>query len=173
MVVIGRDKYKVTAVDMPLSVLFLCTGNSCRSIMAEALLAHYGGKRFLSYSAGSFPAGSVHPMSIATLKMHGIEGTGYRSKSWDEFINQSIDVVMTVCDAAAGESCPIFSGRPLKAHWGVPDPAKFEGTEEEIQSAFSRVYSVLEKRVKALVSLPLESLSRERLYQRLFEIGKL
>ena len=98
--------------------------------MAEALLAHHGKDKFQSHSAGSFPTGEVHPLSLATLKARGIPTTGYRSKSWDEFIDQKIDIAITVCDAAAGESCPLFPGKPVKAHWGVPDPAKFQGSEE-------------------------------------------
>lgn len=154
-------------------VLFLCTGNSCRSIMAEALLAHHGGEHFLSRSAGSFPTGKVHPLSLATLKARGITASGYRSKSWDEFVGQPIDIVITVCDAAAGESCPLFPGKPLKAHWGVPDPAKFHGTEEETRAEFSRVCDILEKRIKALIRLPVETMDKNELRQKLNEIGKL
>lgn len=154
-------------------VLFLCTGNSCRSIMAEALLAHHDGERFLSRSAGSFPTGKVHPLSIATLKARGIIASGYRSKSWDEFSGQPIDIVFTVCDAAAGESCPLFPGKPLKAHWGVPDPAKFHGTAEETRAEFSRVCDILEKRIKALIRLPIESMSKDELQQKLHTISEI
>jgi arsenate reductase len=154
-------------------VLFLCTGNSCRSIMAEALLAHHGGAQFISNSAGSFPTGEVHPLSLATLKARGIATTGYRSKSWDEFAGQPIDIVITVCDAAAGESCPIFPGKPLKAHWGVPDPAKFQGTEAETRIEFARVCDILEKRIKALIRLPLGGISNEELQHKLHAITEL
>ena len=154
-------------------VLFLCTGNSCRSIMAEALLAHHGGEHFVAGSAGSFPTGEVHPLSLATLKARGIATSGYRSKSWDEFTDQPIDIVVTVCDAAAGESCPIFPGKPLKAHWGVPDPAKFQGTDDQTRAEFARVCDILEKRVKALIRLPLDDIDKEELQQKLYAIGAL
>lgn len=156
-----------------LNVLFLCTGNSCRSIMAEALLAHHGAQHFVSRSAGSFPTGQVHPMSLATLKARGMPVSGYRSKSWDEFTGQPIDIVITVCDAAAGESCPIFPGKPLKAHWGVPDPAKFQGTPEETRAEFSRVCDMLERRIKALVRLPVEEMDKDELQQKLHAIGEI
>lgn len=154
-------------------VLFLCTGNSCRSIMAEALLANAGGIRFLSSSAGSFPTGSVNTLSLETLKARGIATQGYRSKSWNEFSDQRIDIVITVCDAAAGEACPLFPGKPLKAHWGVEDPAKFIGTPEEIRAEFVRVCNVLERRVRALVRLPLEQMGSDEQQQKLREIGNI
>lgn len=154
-------------------VLFLCTGNSCRSIMAEALLNHLGGDRFLAFSAGSFPTGTVHPLSLKTLKTRGIAATGYRSKSWDEFLGQPIDIVITVCDAAAGESCPFFPGKPLKAHWGVPDPAKFLGTEAETLAEFSHVCDTLEKRIKALCNLPIDKMDGQELQQKLRTLGEL
>ncbi len=141
--------------------------------MAEALLGHYGEGRFSSYSAGSFPTGEVHPMSIAILKAHSIGAEGYRSKSWDEFTDKHIDIVITVCDAAAGESCPIFHSKPLKAHWGVADPAKFTGTTVAIQNEFDRTYGILEKRVKTLVALPMETMDTEILKQELIKIGNI
>lgn len=153
------------------TVLFLCTGNSCRSIMAEALLAHYGAGRFKSVSAGSFPAGYVHPMSIKTLEKQGIAAEGSRSKSWDEFADEKIDIVITVCDNAAGESCPLFPGNWVKAHWGVPDPAKFEGSEKEIAEEFLRVFHVLERRIQMLIHLPVEIMSEEKLKEKLTLIG--
>lgn len=154
-------------------VLFLCTGNSCRSIMAEALLAHYGGDGFLSSSAGSFPTGKVHPLSLETLKARGIATQGFRSKSWDEFSGQRIDIVITVCDAAAGEACPLFPGTPIKAHWGVEDPAKFIGTPEETRAEFARVCDILERRVRAMTRLPFETMDKEERQQKLREIGDL
>jgi arsenate reductase (thioredoxin) len=157
----------------PVSVLFLCTGNSCRSIMAEALLAHDGGQRFRSYSAGSFPTREVHPVSLETLHAKGIGTAGYRSKSWDEFTHQPMDIVITVCDAAAGEACPAFPGAPLKAHWGVSDPAQFQGSKEETQAEFTRICHQLETRVQALVDLPVEAMERETLQQALHRIGQL
>lgn len=141
--------------------------------MAEALLNHFGGERFAAFSAGSFPTGSVHPLSLATLKARGIASTGYRSKSWDEFAGQPIDIVITVCDSAAGESCPIFPGKPLKAHWGVPDPAKFQGTDTEIRNEFSRVCDTLEKRIKALTKLPLDKIDNQELQQKLYVLSEI
>ncbi len=154
------------------TVLILCTGNSCRSVMAEGLLNHWGQGRFKAFSAGSFPTGQVNPMSLQTLDRHGLPSEGYRSKSWNEFTDQQIDIVITVCDAAAGESCPLFPGAPLKAHWGVPDPAHAEGTAEEIAAVFDRVYAQLERRVKALVALPVETLTQAELVAALTSIGK-
>jgi arsenate reductase len=156
-----------------LKVLVLCTGNSCRSVMAEGLLNHHGKDKILAFSAGSFPTGTVHPLSLATLKRHGINDQGYRSKSWDEFKGQPIDILITVCDNAAGEACPIFPGKPLKTHWGVPDPAHAKGTQAEIDSVFSSVFLILERRVKAFLRLPLEQMDKMELQQKLNEIGNL
>ncbi len=154
------------------TVLFLCTGNSCRSIMAEALLAYYGKGKFTSYSAGSFPTGKVHPKSLETLQSQNIPTAGLRSKSWDEFKDTKINIVITVCDNAAGEVCPIFFGSPVKIHWGVPDPAHFEGTEEEINAGFLRIFKIFEERIKYLVSLPIDDLDNTPLLQKLNEITK-
>ena len=156
------------------NVLFLCTGNSCRSVMAEALLRHYGAGRFRSFSAGSFPTGKIHPESLATLARHGISALGFESKSWDVFkdVAMDIDIVITVCDNAAGETCPIFPGSPVKAHWGVRDPAHFHGTPAEVKAEFDTVYGVLEKRVKALVALP-DGMEINALAAKLSEIGSL
>lgn len=156
-----------------LKVLVLCTGNSCRSVMAEGLLNHHGKDKILAFSAGSFPTGNVHPMSLATLKRHGISGQGYRSKSWDEFKDQPIDILITVCDNAAGEACPIFPGKPIKAHWGVPDPAHFHGTTTEVEAEFDRVFFMLEHRAKAFLRMPLEQMDKTELQQKLNEIGNL
>ncbi|MBY0354406.1 MAG: arsenate reductase ArsC [Rickettsiales bacterium] len=156
-----------------LKILVLCTGNSCRSVMAEGLLNHYGKDKILAFSAGSFPTGNVHPMSLATLKRHGMSDQGYRSKSWDEFKDQPIDILITVCDNAAGEVCPIFPGKPIKAHWGVPDPAHYQGTPTEIEAEFDRIFTMLEKRVKAFLRLPLEKIDKDELQQKLNEIGTL
>lgn len=153
------------------TVLFLCTGNSCRSIMAEALLTHWGAGRFRALSAGSFPTGDVHPMSLATLKKRSIATDGFRSKSWDAFAGEKIDTVITVCDNAAGESCPLFPGKWVKAHWGVPDPAKFEGTKKEISEEFSRICDVLERRVQMLIHLPINHMREDELKQKLTTIG--
>ena len=129
------------------NVLFLCTGNSCRSILAEGILSHYGKGKYQAYSAGSFPTGNVHPVALETLRNNGIELSNLRSKSWDEFKNKQIDLLVTVCDNAEGEVCPIFLGKPAKLHWGMPDPAHFEGTEAEISAEFQRVYKMLEKQI--------------------------
>jgi arsenate reductase (thioredoxin) len=156
-----------------LNVLFLCTGNSCRSIMAEALLKQLGKRRFRAFSAGSFPTGKVHPMSLATLKRHGIEAFGFESKSWDGFRNLvELDIVITVCDNAAGEVCPIFPGSPVKAHWGVPDPAHYQGTPEQVEEEFDRVYGMLERRIRALLQLP-DGINPADFSQRLDEIGNM
>lgn len=163
-----------------LNILVLCTGNSCRSIMAEGLLNHWGKGQLQAFSAGSHPTGTVHPMSINTLKRHGIKDTGYRSKSWDEFTDkqqQPLHLLITVCDNAAGEICPIFPNAPLKAHWGVADPAHFQGTTAEIEAEFDRIFFMLEERIKAFISLPLEELFQEKNQQKLRhilqEIGQL
>lgn len=128
--------------------LVLCTGNSCRSIMAEALINALGTGRYEAVSAGSNPAGYVHPKSIETLNRHGISVSNPRSKSWDEFAGQPFDLVITVCDAAAAESCPAFLGKHEKLHWSTPDPAKATGTEEEINAAFDEAFGMLKHRIE-------------------------
>jgi arsenate reductase (thioredoxin) len=133
-----------------LKVLVLCTGNSCRSVMAEALINHLGRGRYQAWSAGSVPAGYVHPKSIETLKRHGINPGEPRSKSWNEFAAQPFDLVITVCDQAAGESCPLFPGKPKKLHWSTPDPAKATGSEAEIDAAFDKAFLMLKNRVEDL-----------------------
>lgn len=129
-------------------VLVLCTGNSCRSIMAETLINALGAGRYEAVSAGSNPAGYVHPKSIETLKRHGINVSEPRSKSWDEFASQHFDLVITVCDAAAAESCPAFLGKHEKLHWSTPDPAKANGTEDEINAAFDEAFTLLKQRIE-------------------------
>lgn len=131
--------------------LVLCTGNSCRSVMAEALFNHLGNGEYEAVSAGSFPAGYVHPKSIETLKRHGIDPGKPHSKSWDEFVGQPFDVVVTVCDQAAGESCPLFLGKPQKLHWSTPDPAKATGTDKEIDVAFDQAFFMLKGRIEELL----------------------
>jgi arsenate reductase (thioredoxin) len=157
--------------EVPQKVLILCTGNSCRSIMAEGALNHLGQGRFIAFSAGSKPAGHVHPKSLALLQAKGIPTTGYRSKSWDEFANTPIDIVITVCDSAAGEACPVFFGEPVRAHWGVPDPAHATGTDAEIMAAFEKSYAMLEARIKALLRLP-PGLDKQELAKHLRTIGE-
>ena len=140
-------------------VLFLCTGNSARSVLAEALLAHHGGERFVSSSAGSQPKGAVHPVALETLERHGLPTTGFRSKSWDEFGAPGaapIDIVITVCDSAANETCPVWPGHPSAAHWGIPDPAAETSSPENQRRAFERAYQTLDARIRLLVALPIE-----------------
>ncbi|WP_345940170.1 arsenate reductase ArsC, partial [Legionella wadsworthii] len=132
----------------PIKLLFLCTGNSCRSIMAEAITNHYSNGRYLAFSAGSAPTGNVHPIAIETLTRHGIKPNILRSKSWNEFKAKSIDLVITVCDQAASESCPIFQGQPKKLHWSIPDPAQVEGSEMEINTAFEAIFNQLKQRIE-------------------------
>jgi|SRR6185503_19225301 len=135
----------------PLKVLVVCTGNSCRSIMAEALINNLGRGRYRAWSAGSVPTGFVHLKSIETLQRHGVDPGQKRSKSWNEFAEESFDLVITVCDQAAGESCPLFSGNPKKLHWSMPDPAKAAGSDSEIDAAFDEVFFMLKNRVEELM----------------------
>ena len=130
------------------NVLVLCTGNSCRSIIAESLINNLGNGSYTAVSAGSFPAGYVHPKSIETLQRHGIDGGEPRSKSWDEFANHEFELIITVCDQAASEACPRFPGTYKKLHWSTPDPAKAEGTESEIDAAFDAAYQMLKERIE-------------------------
>ena len=131
----------------PTKVLVLCTGNSCRSIMAEALINHIGQGRFQACSAGSHPTGEVHPRSIATLQRHGLDPGQPHSKSWDDMTKTAFDLIITVCDQAAGEPCPIFPGQPKKIHWSIPDPAKATGTEAAIQAAFDQTFFLLKEKI--------------------------
>src|SRR5688572_24502990 len=132
-------------------VLVLCTGNSCRSVIAEALINHLSRGRYVASSAGSSPAGYVHPKAIETLERHGIDPGTPQSKSWDVFANEAFDLVITVCDQAAGESCPLFAGSPKRLHWSIPDPAKAQGTPAEIDAAFENSFSLLKARIEDLL----------------------
>jgi arsenate reductase (thioredoxin) len=157
------------------NTLFLCTGNSCRSILAEAILNREGHGRFNAFSAGSYPNGKVNPHALALLQQLGYETAHFRSKSWDEFAvagAPKLDFVFTVCDNAAGETCPVWIGQPMTAHWGIPDPADAIGTEAEIALAFKLAYASLYRRIKAFVNLPIASLDRMSLQNRLTNIGK-
>lgn len=156
------------------NVLFLCTGNSARSIMAEVLLNHLGRGRFRAHSAGSHPNGRVNPFSIATLESFGLPTQGLRSKSWDEFAAPGappIDFIITVCDNAAGEACPVWPGRPQTAHWGVEDPAAVEGPEAKKRAAFRDAATILRRRIELFLALPLAKLDERSLRTRLREIG--
>ena len=157
------------------NVLFLCTANSARSILAEGLLNHLGRGRFRAYSAGSHPDGRVNPLAIETLRTLGMDAGEARSKSWYEFAGADaprMDLIFTVCDNAAGEACPVWPGHPVTAHWGVPDPAAVEGTEEQKRQAFRDAAATLRRRIEALVSLPLDTLDPAALRARLREIGR-
>lgn len=159
----------------PLRVLFLCTGNSARSIMAEALLDACGAGRFLAYSAGSRPRGEVHPLALETLRANGLRTEGLRSKSWEEFARPDapeMDIVVTVCDSASGESCPLWPGRPLRAHWSVPDPAAVEGSEDAKRRAFAAAFEELRARISRLAGLGLQELDRRALESELERIGR-
>jgi protein-tyrosine-phosphatase len=157
------------------TVLFLCTGNSARSLMAEAALARLGPPRFRARSAGSDPKAAPHPLTLETLEQFGYPTEGLSSKSWDVFAGgeaEPMDVVITVCDAAADESCPVWPGEPLRAHWGVEDPAAFVGSAAERAACFERVHDALRVRVEALVALDPTSLDREAFAARLRSIGE-
>lgn len=160
--------------DRVLNVLFLCTGNSARSVIAEALLNRLGAGKFRAYSAGSHPKGTVHPRTLELLRGAGFDTTGFRSKSWDEFATRGapvMDFVFTVCDDAAGESCPLWPGQPMTAHWGVPDPAAATGTDAEIALAFADTFRMLNNRISAFVSLPIAKLDRLSLQAHINNIG--
>ncbi len=155
----------------PLNILVLCTGNSCRSVLGEALLNHLGAGRFRAFSAGSHPLGRINANALATLARHGLPTEGYRSQSWDEFEDAGIDIMISVCDSAAGEACPVYLGKAVRGHWGLPDPAHVEGNAAEVEAAFEATYAALEKRIRQLLALPVESLSREELTEALNKIG--
>jgi arsenate reductase (thioredoxin) len=160
--------------EKPLSVLFLCTGNSARSILAEVMMNAMGAPRFRAYSAGSHPRGAVSPFAIELLKKNRLPAEGLRSKGWKEFSAPGapeLDFVFTVCDDAAGEVCPVWPGQPITAHWGVADPAAVEGDDETKRRAFFKAYSVLQNRIQLFLSLPLTKLDRLALQSRLDEIA--
>ena len=161
--------------DRTFNVLFLCTGNSARSILAESIINHLGAGRFTGFSAGSQPRGQVHPYALELLASLGFPSTGMHSKSWEVFAAAgapNMDFVFTVCDSAAGEACPIWPGQPMTAHWGVPDPAAVEGSELEKRAAFREAFSALENRIRLFMSLPFASLDKMALQQRLDAIGR-
>jgi arsenate reductase len=161
--------------DRPYNVLFLCTGNSARSIIAEALMNYWGRGKFRGLSAGSHPRGAVNPIALDLLKRMNLPTEGLRSKSWDEFAfpgAEPLDFVFTVCDNAAGEVCPYWPGQPMTAHWGLPDPAAVEGSDTDKWVAFRQAFQALDNRIKIFTSLPLASLDRIKLQERLDAIGK-
>ena len=161
-------------MNRPFNVLFLCTGNSARSILAEALLNHMGRGEFKAYSAGSRPTGSVNPFALELIHKHRLAIEGLRSKDWNEFAQPGaprLDFVFTVCDHAAGEVCPVWPGQPMTAHWGIEDPAAVEGDEDVRRRAFFMAFSELQIRLSIFVSLPIERLDRLSLQRRLDEIG--
>lgn len=160
---------------MPMVVLFLCTGNSARSIMAETVLNHWGRGRFKAYSAGSHPTGRVNPYTIDLLRHLKLPMGELRSKSWDEFAKPGapqLDFVFTVCDQAAGEVCPVWPGQPITAHWGFPDPAAFDGPEAEKRAVFADVFRQIETRIKIFTALPLERLGRLAIQHEVAKLGQ-
>ena len=161
--------------DKTYNVLFICTGNSARSILAEALMNHYGRGRFKAYSAGSHPTGAVNPFALEELKNLRLPTDGYRSKSWEEFAQPDsppLDFVFTVCDKAAGEVCPTWPGQPMTAHWGLPDPAAVQGDDTQKRKAFKDAAVLLGRRIQLMLSLPMQSLDAMSLQHQLREIGK-
>jgi arsenate reductase (thioredoxin) len=161
--------------DKVYNVLFLCTGNSARSILAESIMNHRSKGRFKAFSAGSHPKGAVHPVALALLERMGMATEGLRSKAWDEFAQPGappVDFVFTVCDNAAGEVCPAWPGQPMTAHWGQPDPAAVEGTDVEKTTAFRDAFRMLERRIALFTALPIASLDRLALGNKIREIGK-
>lgn len=154
------------------NILVLCTGNSCRSVLGEALINHLGKGRFKAYSAGSRPIGKVNQNALACLKRNGLPTEGYTSQSWDEFAGTPIDIAITVCDNAAGEICPVYLNSVIRAHWGLPDPAHVTGTEDEIAQAFQATFDALTVRVNKMLALPIESMTAEEVSKILNLIGK-
>jgi protein-tyrosine-phosphatase len=162
--------------DRPLNVLFLCTGNSARSIMAEAILGKLGAGKFRAFSAGSQPKGRVHPEASRLLQSLGYDVSGFRSKSWGEFADPGapvIDFVFTVCDNAASETCPVWPGQPMTAHWGIPDPAEAEGSPAEVALAFRQAYRMLHQRIAVFTALPIRALDQLSLQSKLRHIGRM
>ena len=158
--------------DREYSVLVLCTGNSCRSVMGEALINALGKGRLKAYSAGSKPIGRINQGALATLARHGLPTEGYQSQSWEDFQDTPIDILISVCDSAGREPCPVYLGPAIRGHWGVADPGHVEGTPEEIIDAFEATFGTLRRRVEALLALPLETLSRDALAAELSRIGQ-
>ena len=156
-----------------LNVFVICTGNSCRSVMGEALLNHLGKGHIKAYSAGSHPIGRINTGALATLKRHHLPTEGYQTQSWEDFEAISMDIVITECDNAAGETCPVYLTKAVRAHWGVSDPGHVEGSEEEKIAAFEETFGILQLRVQKMLALPLENMLPEELTEKLNAIGKL
>lgn len=159
----------------PMNVLFICTGNSARSIIAESLLNQLGGGKFRAYSAGSHPAGFVNPKALELLERNRFRTSELRSKNWEEFAKPDapqMDFVLTVCDKAAGEVCPVWPGQPMSAHWGVEDPAAADGTPAQVEKAFTDAFMVLQRRIALFLNLPIEKLERLSLLKELQDIGQ-
>ena len=154
------------------NVLVLCTGNSCRSVMGEALVNHLGAGRFKAYSAGSNPIGRINAGALATLARHDLPTEGYTSKSWEALEGIDFDILIAVCDSAAGETCPVYLSSAIRTNWGVADPGHIEGTPEEVIAAFEATFATLKHRVSRLVELPIDSMSREQLSEELDRIGQ-
>jgi arsenate reductase len=166
---------RLIMADRTYNILFLCTGNSARSIMAEVITNHFGRGRFRAFSAGSHPNGQVNPWAIETLESAGIPAPGLRSKSWDEFARPgapAFDFIITVCDNAAKETCPVWAGKPTTAHWGVADPAAVEGSDEAKRAAFREAMTTLRRRIELLMSLPLDKLDRLSIQDHLRKIAR-
>ena len=160
--------------DKTYNVLFICTGNSARSVIAEGLMNELGKGRFIAFSAGSHPKGSVHPLALKTLAAHHIPTDGFRSKSWEEFARPDaphLNFVFTVCDQAAGEVCPVWPGQPMTAHWGMPDPAAVEGPDAAIEKAFLNTFVTMKRRIQLMLSLPLASLDSLAIQREVKDIG--
>jgi arsenate reductase len=161
--------------DKVYNVLFVCTGNSARSILAEGLMTSLGGGRFRAFSAGSHPSGTVNPLALSTLRLLRIPDDGFRSKNWSEFAQPdapALDFVLTVCDKAAGETCPLWMGQPMAAHWGVPDPAAVVGTDAQKAKAFMDTAIALKRRIELMLALPIESLASLSLQREIDRIGR-
>ena len=154
-----------------LNVFVICTGNSCRSVMGEALFNHLGKDRLKAFSAGSHPIGRINEGALATLKRHNLPTEGYQSQSWDDFTEQSMDIVITVCDNAAGETCPVYLDSAVKVHWGLVDPGHITGTDEEVIAAFEETFGVIKQRINSMLALPLETISSEQLTTELNAIA--
>jgi arsenate reductase len=168
------DRVRPAVAEPRYNVLFLCTGNSARSVMAEAILNRLGAGKFRAYSAGSQPKGQIHAETIRLLQGLSYDTSGFRSKSWNEFAKPgapSLDFVFTVCDNAAGETCPVWPGQPMTAHWGIPDPAEAKGNAAEVALAFKDAYRLLHQRIGAFAALPIRSLDQLSLQSKLKEIG--